>query len=199
MLVPTMAVLGPQWQDQGDPGTSLDLTNPPAACAPFTAIFDGRTETVLHEFSYLPLPDGSYEQGHINLVALRAAAPMVADELRSVAAPSYAACAEASATRRFQEVETGTIDTVSARTIASAVSGANVLWRATVTSHTSDGSAHTMYMDIAYFGAANVLVKIRIASCGCRPPVTADAPLMTGEGPALQSIALQLAKAAYTA
>jgi hypothetical protein len=192
-LVPTMDVLGPEWEDAGDPGTSLDLTNPPAGCAPFTSIFDGRTTTVLHEFSYLSSPDGNFERGHINLVALRAAAtPMVAAELSRVAGASFAACAKASAVRWFYSSESGTIDTVSARRIALGAPSANVLWRAAVTSHSSDGTARTMYLDIGFFGAGDVFVKIRIGSCGCWS-VAADAPLMTGEVAALQSIALTLA------
>jgi len=197
MIVPPVSTLGYQWQDIGDPGTSLDLTEPPAACAAFFPIFAGRTATVLHEFSYLPSTDGNYEQGHINIAGIRAAsAPMVDNELTSVTQQSFGACAEASAVRRFQEDETGTIDTVSATKIDLGVSGANVFWRAAVTSHTSDGAEHTMYMDVGYLGAGDLLVKVRIASCGCRPLGADGAPLMTGEVAALQWIAYEVATGA---
>src|SRR5207253_3134229 len=140
--------------------------NPPAGCTSFASIFDSSTATVLHEFSYLSSPDGNYERGHINLVALRAAAAsMVAAELNQVAGASFAVCAKATAVRWFSASETGTIDTVSASRITLGAASANVLWRATVTSHSPEGTARTMYLDIGYFGAGDTLVKIRIGSC----------------------------------
>ena len=194
-----MDILGPQWEDDGDPGTSLDLTDPPPACVPYMPVFDSRTQTVLHEFSYLPTADGTYEQGHINIAGLRATSTtMVSNELAAVARPSFGACAEASAVRRFQEDEAGTIDGVTARIVALPVSGV-VVWRAAVANHTSDGGSHTMYLDVAYLGSGNLLVKVRIMSCGCRPPVSTDAPLMTGEVGALQWISFALASSARSA
>jgi hypothetical protein len=181
----------------GDPGTSLDLTAPPAACATYFPIFEGRTATVLHEFSYLPSADGNYEEGHINIAGIRAqSAQMVTDELTSVTQSGFAGCAEASAVRRFHETESGTIDNVSATKIDLGISGPNVVWRAAVANHTPDGASHTMYMDVAYLGAGDLAVKVRIASCGCRPLGADAAPLMTGEVTALQWIAYELATGA---
>ncbi len=196
-LLPTPGALGSAWEDQGDPGTSLDLTNPPPQCAPFTPILATRTETVIHEWSFMPTADGSSERGHLNFMALRAAsAGSVSDELAAVAQPSFAPSAEASAVRRFQEVDNGSITAVSAQIIHLPVSGSTVVWRAIVTSNTTAGAPQTTYMDVAYFGAANVMVKVRVALCGCSPPATATAPLMSGELGALQSIATTLAKGA---
>ncbi len=186
-------MLGPLWEDDGDPGTSLDLTDPPAACAPFTPLITARTETVLHEFSFAPSADGTLEQGHVNFAALRLSSPAtVTTELAAVAQPSFAACADASAVRHFQETQTGIIDLVSAKPLDLPVPGRHVLWRATVAYHSESGTAHTMYMDVTYVAALDVLVKVRIASCGCRPPRTGDSPLLPGENEMLQSIEQRL-------
>ncbi|HEV7524426.1 MAG TPA: hypothetical protein VGP92_05640 [Acidimicrobiia bacterium] len=194
-LIPGATTLGFGWEDDGDPGTSLDLTRPPSACSPFLAVFDTRTGTALHEFSFLVSSDGQYERGHMNVVALRAkSAAAVSSELAAVAQPSFQACAEATAIRRFYEIEDGSILGVSSRLVYLAVGGANVLWRATITSQAPNGASRTMEMDVGYLGAGDRLVKVRVATCGCNPPVAAG-ELLPGELPALQSIALGLSRA----
>ncbi len=194
-LVPPVGVLGTGWADDGDPGTSLDLTNPPPQCTAFMPAFDGGTATVLHEFTYLQTPDGQFERGHMNLAAVRAAsAPVVSSELAAVAQPAFAACAEASGIRRFTESEDGTFETVRAQRVYLAVGGPNVIWRVGIDSHTPSGVAQTMQMDVAYIGRRDALVKIRIATCGCDPTVTVG-ELLPGELHVLQAIALQLARA----
>jgi hypothetical protein len=72
------------------------------------------------------------------------------------------------------------------------------LWRAAVAGHSSGGTARTMYLDIGFFGAGDIFLKIRIGSCGCEP-VGPDAPRMTGEVAALQSIALTLSSVVHGA
>lgn len=152
-----------------------------------------RTETLLHEFSFGASADGRLEQGHLNLAALRApSAPAVSGEVAAVAQPSFAACAAASAVRRYQETEQGTIDDASARIIDLPVPGPHVIWRATVSNHAANGPSHPMYMDVVYLGGGDVLVKVRVASCGCTPPVSTDAELLPGEISALRAIALRL-------
>jgi hypothetical protein len=68
-----------------------------------------------------------------------------------------------------------------------------VLWRVTVDSHSADGARHINQMDVVYLGARDVLVKIRVASCGCHGLVDAG-DLLPGETTALQATALYLAR-----
>jgi len=182
--VPGPDSLGSQWEDEGDPGTSLDLTNPPTPCAPFLAVLHSATEDALHEFSFLPTASG--EQGHFNFAALRAPAATVSAELAAVAQPSYAQCAEASARRRFDETEQGNVGNVTARRIDLAIPGAHVIWRATV-NFDADGE-RAMVMDVVFVADRDAFVKVRVTSCGCRPPVAGDSELLPGEINALRAI-----------
>jgi hypothetical protein len=187
-VVPGVAALGSEWVDEGDPGSSLDLTDPPAPCTPYLAVLHHASEDVLREFSFQVSPDGQGERGHLNFAAFRAPAPTVTVELAAVAQPSYASCAEASAERRFRETEAGTIDAVTAGRIALPVAGAPVIWRATVAFHDAGGKG-TMSMDVGFLAANDVFVKLRVAACGCRPLVAGNAELLPGETGALRSIA----------
>ncbi len=65
-------------------------------------------------------------------------------------------------------------------------------WRVTIKSHRPSHAPDTSYMDIGYLGAGSALVKIRISSCGCRPPVAADTEILPGENAALLTIAQRL-------
>jgi hypothetical protein len=101
-------------------------------------------------------------------------------------------CAEATAVKWFVDTENGTIDSVSARIVRLTAPGSNVIWRVTIVNHTSNGVSHTFYLDIGYFARGTTLVKIRISSCGCRPPVAADAELLSGELNGLRAIGSRL-------
>lgn len=192
-LVPAQSVLGNEWTDDGDQLSSTDLDSPPVSCAPFTDAFDGRVDELVHEFSFLPTADGNFEQGHIGMNAVQArSAEAVSDELAAVAGPSYAPCADDTAVRRFTDTMTGTVDSVTERPITTLIAKPFVVWRVTIMSHQSDQAAGTFYMDIGYLGTGNALVKIRISSCGCRPPVAPDAEILPGEKAALLTIAQRL-------
>jgi len=93
--------------------------------------------------------------------------------------------------RRFGETESGTIDAVSAARVYLAVGGPNVMWRVTIQIHAATGTLRTMQMDVGYLTAGDVLVKVRVATCGCDPGVTLG-ELLPGELAALQAIALRL-------
>jgi hypothetical protein len=195
-LVPPEGVLGYGWENDGDQPTSTDLTDPPPECTPFLAVLHSRRETLIHEFSFGVSPDGSLEQGHFNFAALRASsASMVPVELAAVAQPAFGRCAEANAIIWFNETQdTTTIDTVSAKVIELPVPGAHVIWRVTIENHSLRGGAsHPMYMDVVYLGGSDVLVKIRLWSCGCTPPAPNDGELLPGEVGALRATATALA------
>ena len=192
-IVPGLLVIGPGWTDDGDPGTSLDLTDPPTPCLAFAPVFRTRTGTALHEFSYLTSPDGQFERGHVNIAVIRTTTPdAVSRELAAVAGPSFAPCAEASAVRRFDETYTGTIDSTSAHTIDLGIGATAVAWRADVNWHGESVAGHTEQMDVVYAGSGDVLIKVRVESCGCNAPVDAGA-LLPGELPLLRAIMLRLA------
>jgi hypothetical protein len=199
-LVPPLSVLGNEWADDGDQPSSLDLDSPPRSCAPFTDGFDGRVDELVHEFSFLPTADGNSEQGHIGMNAVQArSAAAVSDELAAVANPSYAPCADDTAIRGFTETSDGTIDSVTERPMTAPISKPFVAWRVTIVSHRPSHAPETSYMDIGYLGAGSALVKIRISSCGCRPPVGPDTEILPGENAALLTIAQRLFSAGTTA
>ena len=195
-LVPTLDTLdtlGSQWGDDGESPSSRDLTDPPGECAPYTPVFDSRLDSVIHEFSFLPTADGNDEQGHIAMLSISAASTTaVTNELAGVLRSSYAPCAAATAVNWFNDHGEGTIESVSPRIVGLPVGGATVVWRVTIAGRSTSGTAGFFSMDIGYLARGATLVKIRTATCICRPPVTGDAELLPGELDALRSIALRL-------
>ena len=68
---------------------------------------------------------------------------------------------------------------MTARKIDLPIPAAHVIWRATV-SFSADGE-HTMVMDVVFVADRDAFVKVRVTSCGCRPPVAGDGELLPGE------------------
>ena len=192
--IPGADVLGPEWTDDGDPGTSLDLTDPPNACLAYAPVFRNSLATALHEFGYLESPDGQFERGHMNIAVIRATSPArVSMELAAATDPAFARCAEASALRRFAETDTGTVDTTTAHTVQLDLGARNVVWRVDIDWHGSEPTEHVMQMDVVYLASRDLLAKVRIASCDCNQPVDAR-PILPGELPLLRTMALLLSR-----
>jgi hypothetical protein len=194
-IIPVRAVMGPGWTDDGDPGTSLDITDPPTPCFAFALPFRDGAGPALHEFSYLTSPDGRFERGHVNIAAVRAPNPAaVANELAAVTGPAFLPCAEASAVRRFHESYTDAVDSVAAHPVDLGIGAGVVVWRVDVNWHDRSAGEHTEQMDVVYLGSGNILVKVRVSSCACRPPVNTG-ELLPGELSLLRAIKLRLAAA----
>ena len=81
---------------------------------------------------------------------------------------------------------------MSAHTITLDLPKPGVAWRVAIASHTASGRSYSFYLDIVYLGASDVLVKVRIARCGCFTPLSSDGEVLPGEKAALGAISKRL-------
>ena len=181
-IVPTLSDMGPGWADGGDQPHSLDLDSPPTQCRTYAALLALRPQTLIHEFTYLPTSYGESGHAAFSVLRLRSASD-VTRELSEVNTPEYAGCARATAVRWYLDSAPTPPTSVSVRRVSLPINVPHVVWRVALTLNPRD----VYYVDIAYLGGGNAMVKARIGACGCES-TGAQAALLPGETTSFEHI-----------